>query len=1803
MASNHSPIQVLGAKQNNLKNINLELFPGQLIVFTGLSGAGKSTLLFDVLHAEGQRKYVETFSPYIRQFLETLQRPEVDSIKNIRPSIAVEQKNTVRNSRSTIGTMTELCDYFKVWFSQVATFFDPDSGKPLKYQTGESLAADLLRKKNSNVIIGFIAKKPKTLPSKEFLSFLIQAGHARGLHRKKYCHIEDLIHSGWEKNELFVVVDRVTTKKENKDRLTEAISVAIKHGHGLGEIRDENGNTLNLLYEGLRSPSTGHKFSPANPSAFSFNSSIGACPKCKGFGKIIEINPNLVIPDESLSIKEGAIKAFSGKIYGHCQDELVRVCKKEKISLNIPWNKLSRNEREFIWQGDPDYQEGSGKWYGIKSFFSWVEKKAYKMHVRVFLSKYRGYFECPECAGNRLKQESMHWKWKSCTLPELYRLSIDDLFEKVSSHELSGDPKSDLAIESIKSRLSYLQDVGLGYLSIDRSAKSLSGGETQRVNLTACLGSSLTDTLFALDEPTIGLHGTDVDRLISILRALADAGNCVCVVEHDEQVINAADKVIEIGPSPGTNGGKISFEGSVAQLLKSRNSITGQWLSKQSLPEFLHFPKRKIPKNTPYLHVSNASCHNITNLNVKLPLSKLVCIAGVSGSGKSTLLHNIIYEGLTSSPTCGQVRSDINFEEVVLIDQSSVARSPRSNPVLYSDAWGPIREALGRTESAKRLGFSASDFSFNSGNGRCEACSGLGYEIVEMQFLSDIQIPCNYCHGKRFKDETLAVQLGELNVLDILNLTIEDAVPRFKDFPKTNRKLSSLKKVGLGYLTLGQPLNTLSGGELQRLKLIKYMTTLKKGLSPSLLIIDEPTTGLHLEDVSQLMSCLQEIVANGHSLFIIEHHSHVLAQADWILEMGPGSGKYGGQMISKGSPVAISKLKTPTGSILSGKGLGRKANTKNCINRKSNVLKIEGARENNLQNISLNIPTNQFVVITGPSGSGKSSLAFDVIFAEGQRRFMESMSSYARQFVEQLGKPAVDKISGISPTVAIEQRVTRGTKKSTVGSITEVAQFLRLLYARVGTQLSVKDGKPLSIASESEILLQIEKVLRKTKPSKTNPLFLLSPVITSRKGHHKPVVNWAREKGYEFVRCDGQFFQTEGFEGLDRYRLHDIEILQEKWEDIPSKQILKNCLKNSLKLGNGRSLLSSEDGKTSIWYSTTRVDSANGESYPELEPSLLSWNSGRGWCKFCRGYGKIYQWMKDDLPATGKWWKMEDGETCIECKGERLNPISRNIVLYGKGNQKFSLPHLLQLTPEEIIQFLQNIKLAQRLQSVATAIVPEIVERLQFMKKVGLDYLSLDRETSSLSGGEAQRIRLAAQLGSNLSGVLYILDEPSIGLHPKDNQKLLLSLRNLQAKGNSLLVVEHDPETILQADYLIDIGPEAGRNGGQVVGIGKPQELNKLSDSPTANYMRHGMKHPLLGHWRSLPSKTKVNKSDNWLTLEKVNFRNLKNFKIKIPTARLSVCCGVSGSGKSSLVRGFLFPAVKEAISQKKPHLKLDNGTIINGNIFNKVIEVTQNPIGKTSRSTPVTYLGVWDKIRTMISSLPEAKAKGFSSSHFSFNIKGGRCELCKGAGRIKVEMSFLPNSFVQCSECKGKRYKEEILGLYWNSKNISEILDLTFEEAAEFFKFDHFLFETFSIMIETGLGYIKLGQMSPTLSGGEAQRLKLASELALGIDKQKHRKLLKSKPTLYILEEPTIGLHTLDCKKLILLLHRLVDEGNTVIVIEHDTDIISEADFIFELGPVGGMQGGKLLYNGITSKILTDKKSLTAPFLKKVLD
>lgn len=1795
-------IIIHGARQNNLKGIDFELSPGEVVVFTGLSGTGKSTLLFDVLHAEGQRKYVETFSPYVRQFLETCQRPEVDSIENIRPSISVEQKNTIRNSRSTVGTMTETCDYFKVWFPLVAKLIDPANGKLLHFETFESQARKTIREFNGqSLVIGFQTARPSALSPEKFLKFLIQAGHVRSQSGKTFVRIEDLIEKNWSEDSIFVVTDRIPADKKNKGRMTEAISNAIRHGQGLAQAKDSNGKLLKNLHEGLRSPVSGRKFSLPVPPAFSFNSPVGACPTCKGFGRVIEIDPRLVIPDETIPLSQNAIKAFSGKVYGHCQQELENACRKIGINLKRSWKQIAQKERDFIWKGDPDYEEGNNKWYGIKSFFNWLEKKTYKMHVRVYLSKYRGYFECPDCKGFRLREESLCWKWGSLSLPELYSLPIDELFKKISKVPLSGNQTLDLPLQNILSRLKYLKEVGLGYLSLNRSARSLSGGETQRVNLTACLGASLTDTLFALDEPTIGLHGRDVKKLIGILRALANAGNFVCVVEHDEQVIRAADKVIEIGPLPGKNGGEISFQGTVSQLLRSKKSLTGKWLALRSKTSGGIEKPRETLRNKFFLHLHGLSRHNVKNLTAKIPLNKFVCIAGVSGSGKSTLLHDLIFKELSRHKESKRVISDLAFSEAVMIDQSSVVRTPRSNAVLYSDAWGPIKEAFSKTDDARRLGFSSSDFSFNSGNGRCESCSGLGYEVVEMQFLSDLQIPCSECDGKRFKKEILEIQLEGRSVSETLDLTVEEASKVFDYLPKTKRKLNALEKVGLGYLTLGQPLNTLSGGESQRLKLVKYMTALKKDLAPSILLIDEPTTGLHMQDVCRLLECLREVVQAGHSLFVIEHNLQVLQGSDWIIELGPEAGDKGGKIIAQGSPALFRRRSTPTSKILKSPEADTSSRQDEIAPerwKRRSDLKVVGARENNLKNISVDIPPNKFVVVTGPSGSGKSSLAFDVIFAEGQRRFMESMSSYARQFVEQLSKPDVDTVTGISPAVSIEQRVNRGTRKSTVGSVTEIAQFLRLLYARVGTQLSKENQAPLTVNSESGIIKSLRAEFAESKPSPRKPALLLAPLVSDRKGHHKPIVNWAREKGFQEVRCDGTLSDINEFQGLDRYRLHNIEGVVGKWTALPEGKELLEATRKALAFGKGRLLSLSSNGKEH-WHSTSRVDPSTGETYPEIEPSLLSWNSPKGWCPICRGYGKIYEKMKDRLPATGKWWLLSDGATCPECQGDRLNEISRNIVLNGPKGTCMSLPQILALTPQAVGDFLKEMKVGESQKLIVQAILPEILERLSFMEKVGLDYLSLHRETSSLSGGESQRIRLAGQLGSNLSGVLYVLDEPSIGLHPKDNQKLLESLQDLKNKGNSLVVVEHDQETISKADYLIDIGPEAGEKGGSIIDVGKPLKvaMNKLSS--TATHMRGGFKHPLKGNWRGIPSKNK----ENWLNLSGVNFRNLKNLSMQIPLQRLTVCCGVSGSGKSSLVRGVMLEEVKRSLGQKKEPIRDPQYSLKNGHVFSRAIEVNQDPIGKTSRSTPATYLGVWDRIRTLISSLPEAKRKGLGPSDFSYNVRGGRCEVCKGAGKVKIEMNFLPNSYVPCEECGGKRYRDQVLELEWNGKNIADILDFTFEEATAFFTFDHYLRDTFSLMVETGLGYLKLGQISPTLSGGEAQRLKLASELARGIDKGKHGHRPKTKPNLYVLEEPTIGLHPSDTLKLIKMLHRLVDEGNTVVVIEHDVDVIAEGDYLIELGPEGGEKGGFLLHQGTVRQSLTNKESKTGPFLKHMLD
>jgi excinuclease ABC subunit A len=1919
-------IRLRGVRQNNLKGFDLDLPLGRYIVVTGLSGAGKSSLVFETLHAEGQRRYVETFSAYTRQFLDLLAKPRVDSIENIRPSIAIEQTNTVKTSRSTVGTMTELCDFFKVWFAHVAELIDPATGHPVHDDNPATIWEKALAAfPGRTVLPAFEITRPANMTWAEIIASISGQGYTRAAVAGGVVRLDALDTAALPADAtLRVVQDRVVLAREGRTRFVEAAETALHFGRGQLALLDENGALLRRYSRGLRSPETGQVFRPATPALFSFNSPLGACPKCRGFGRVIEIDYRLAIPDTTLSIEQGAIKAFEGQVYSESKNDLIRASRRMGVRTRVPYAELTERERELIMLGEPKYREqkargepydyDSGLWYGLKGFFDWLEGNTYKMHVRVFLSRFRAYVPCPACGGARLQPEGLHWRWQGRTLPELYQLPVAELLallaparreSQISNlrSESSADPAR-LALDSILTRLRYLEHVGLGYLTLDRASRTLSGGEVERVNLTSCLGTSLVDTLFVLDEPSVGLHPRDIDRLIAIIRTLTDAGNTVVVVEHDEAMIRAADHVLEVGPEPGARGGHIVFQGSVAEMLRSSASITGAYFSgRQQLPP--PATRRLCSENTPQLRIRGATKHNLRAIDLDVPLQRFVCLSGVSGSGKSTLLDAVIHQGLLSArglitddpATITSITSDVAFSEIVLVDQSPVSRTPRSNPALYTEAWDEIRELFAATPEALEQGFTASTFSFNAGDGRCEHCQGLGYEKVEMQFLSDVYIPCPICESRRFKDEVLAIRWGGTSIADTLNLSVADALVHFRDHPGIARRLAALVEVGLDYLTLGQPLNTLSGGESQRLKLVKYLgaiTSQDGGQGPevesttttaseisnlkseipaaALLLLDEPTTGLHRHDVKKLVAVLQALVDRGHSLIVIEHNSDVLKSADWIIEVGPDAGAHGGRIVATGTPeqVAatssatapflraaldarqsqISDLKSQIPDLLAAEApaaYGRDTRGKRAPST-LHSLEITGARENNLQNLSVSIPHRQLSVVTGISGSGKSTLAFDIVFAEGQRRFMESMSPYARQFVEQLPRPHIDRLTGIPPTVAIEQRVTRGSRKSTVATITEVAQYLRLLYARVGVQHNPATGQPVLPQTEDELLDSLQRLLA-TRPARAaKQILLLAPLVRGRKGHHQPLAHWAADHGYERLRIDGRLILTERFEKLDRYKEHDIEVVVADLRPAGrERHELKARLAEALRLGRGSCFVLLASGAVASkgkepkskaaglhWFSTTRTDAATGESFPELDPKHFSFNSPKGWCPACRGHGHIYPWMlekrdeDDQLPAEladlAHSLDPDDLENlaaqpCPECGGERLNRISRAVKLPLKRGAWLSLPELTHATPDVLLRHLRSLALDKRGRLIAADIIPQVEERLKFMAHVGLGYLSLDRATETLSGGEAQRIRLAAQLGTNLAGVLYVLDEPSIGLHARDNDRLIDTLIELRDKGNTLLVVEHDDALMERADRIIDLGPGAGIHGGRLLANGTLAELKANPDSLTGRFLTQHISHPLLGSRRPLPPK---GASKEWMHLAGVTFRNLRGVDLRLPLGRLIMVSGVSGAGKSTLIRDILRPAVSTAIKHKKARLtgrefqrlggagseisdlksQIPFAELRAANGFRTVIEVDQSPIGKTPRSTPATYLGAFDLIRQFFASLPEAKMRGYNAGRFSFNTAGGRCETCAGAGRVKLEMSFMPDTYLPCDACGGTRYGPELADITWKGKTIAEVLALSFEEAAVFFDFHAQLRETMQLMVETGLGYLTLGQSSPTLSGGEAQRLKLVTELTHGLQSYAERKRGEQPRNLYLLEEPTIGLHLSDCEKLIRLLHRLVDQGHTVVVIEHHLDLLAEADYIVEVGPGGGPAGGLIVYQGAIDGLLKSKHSATGPYLRSRL-
>ena len=1773
-------IEVEKARQNNLKDVSVRVPIGAVTAVTGVAGAGKSSLAFDVLYAEGHRRYAETFSPYARQFLERLDRPRAERIEGVLPAVAVDRTAPVRTSRSTVGTMTSVADYLRGLYARAGVLHCRQCGQPVRRDTPSSIFEALLDASGRTALVTF----PHPVGRKVAASVVREAFEKAGLRRV----LEDGVPVRIEEARLrpadgviTVVLDRITVEREQRQRIVDSLEAALRQAQGRVEVRVAGEQEPRCYSEGLHCARCDIAYADPTPALFSFNHPVGACPTCKGFGRSMAIDPDLVIPDARKTVAGGAVKPFQTSFYSDCQDDLERFLARAGLRADVPWAELPQEVRRVIWEGEPGGRSHwQKKWYGIGGFFAWLESKTYKMHVRVFLSRYRSYRTCPECGGSRLKPEARLFRVAGLTLPQVEALSVAEADRVFSEWSVPGrDPASEQLLHEIRGRLRFLVDVGLGYLTLGRQSRTLSGGEAQRVTLATALGGSLTSTLYVLDEPSVGLHPRDVARLSAVLSRLAQAGNAVVVVEHDPALIASADHVIDLGPGPGQEGGRLVYQGPVAGLLEEPRSRTGAYLAGRGSVSAAARGRGGNPGQR--LLVRGARENNLQDVTVALPLGRLVCVTGVSGSGKSTLVDQVVFRNLRrhfgigeSEPgACDGIDGAAALTGVTLVDQAPLGASSRVNAATYMGVLEPLRKVFAATPEAKERKLKPTAFSFNSEAGACPVCEGAGYEKVEMQFLPDAYVKCGACDGRRFRPEVLEVRCRSLSIADALDLPAAEVLRVFGDHRGVAQALQPLLDLGLGYLSLSQPAPTLSGGEAQRLKLALALAEAGESRG-RLYLLDEPTTGLHAADVAVLTNALQRLVDAGHSVVVVEHDMDLAKAADWVVDLGPEAGAEGGRVVGEGCPEAIARLDTPTGRALAAalRGVPRGETTLARGTRPAGsakaahdqrTIRVKGAREHNLQAVDVEIPRDALVAVTGVSGSGKSTLAFDVLFAEGQRRFLDCLSTYVRQFIRPLARPEVDRLEGVPPTVALEQKLSRGTPLSTVGTASEVYHHLRLLWSRLGTVHCPSCGLPGQVVDAATLAARV------AEDFPTGELTLLAPLVRRRKGFHLDVITAAHKKGFAEVRIDGETYDAARPPRVDRFQIHDVEMVAGRVGGSRGRLgRLEPAIAQALLLSSGTLAVVGPGGER--FYSTRRSCPGCGSGLPAPDPRLFSWTQKYGACPECDGFGAPQ--VEDEQGEL----RRARGRACPACGGTRLRPEARAVRIAGR-----HIGEVAALTVRESRAWLSTLEGALP-GEVRDRVWPELTLRLDLLDRLGLGYLTLERGADTLSTGEAQRIRIAAALASNLRGVCYVLDEPTVGLHPRDDEALTRALIGLRDRGNTIVVVEHEESVIRAADHVIDLGPGAGPHGGRVVASGSPEEIARAEQSVTGRFLRGEGERP---KWprRSLELAGR-------LTIKGARLHNLRGMDVELPLGRLTVVTGVSGSGKSTLVRDVLYCAVKARLAGQRLPPVLSGIEGLRG--VARALEVDESPIGRTPRSVPATYVGVMDMIRTLFAAVPDARALGYGRGRFSFNVKGGRCERCLGQGRLRVTMSLLPDVYVPCEACDGRRYNSDTLAVRFKGCSIADVLEMTVDQARELFAAVRAVRQPLEFLSEIGLGYLQLGQPSPTLSGGEAQRIKLAAELtAPGVG-----------PTLYVLDEPTTGLHMADVARLVSALQRLVDRDDTVVVIEHNLDLIAAADCVIDLGPEGGEQGGTVVCRGTPEQVARSRVSRTAPYLRPVL-
>ncbi len=1994
----NNTIVIRGAREHNLRDVSLDLPRNSLVVFTGVSGSGKSSLAFDTLYAEGQRRYVESLSSYARQFLGQLQKPDVDYLGGLSPAISIQQKAAGRNPRSTVGTITEVYDYLRVLYARVGQGHCPECGRAITAQTREQIIARILMlPEGARFLVLAPVVRGQKGEYRDLFADMLRRGFVRARVDGEVVRLSDDLRLDKRiKHHIEIVVDRLKNDAGVRPRLAEAVEQAQALGEGSLIVAVEGGPAPqdappakgegekkaageDILFSAHYACTHCNKsYEPPSPQLFSFNSPHGMCMECEGLGTLYSFDPDRLVPDPTKSFAAGAVPLVGAwKQMGRWRRHIYAgVAKTLGISFETAWNKLPAQHRDWLLYGAGEQhityewkQRGGkvwkhgGKWEGIVPELMAQFKKTNAGPRRMQLEKYMRVMRCPACGGQRLNPQARSVRVGGKTLVEVCEMPVGDLGGWLAPGGPLEAGFSPLArtiagevLKELRGRVGFLLNVGLHYLTLGRAAPTLSGGEAQRIRLAGQIGCGLVGVLYILDEPSIGLHPRDNERLLRSLESLRDMGNTVLVVEHDEDTMRAADYLVDFGPGPGVRGGKVVAAGTCAEVLANPDSLTGQYLSGK---KEIAVPKKRREGSGRKITVVGARQHNLKNLTVEFPLGMFVGVTGASGSGKSSLVNDILREGLRAALAggaadeegedeeggpCGEVgahdRIDgaAQIDKVIDIDQSPIGRTPRSNPATYIKVFDEVRSLFAQMTESKVRGYKPGRFSFNKPGGRCEACEGNGSNRLNMDFLADVWVTCPVCEGRRFNRETLQVRFKGKSIHDVLEMDVQEAVEHFANQPKIHPMLQTLHDVGLDYIKLGQAAPTLSGGEAQRVKLARELC--RRATGRTLYILDEPTTGLHFEDIQKLLQVLHGFVEAGNTVVVIEHNLDVIKTADWLIDLGPEGGTGGGELVCAGTPETLAACeRSYTGQALKAvlkprrvsAAAGRKKKAKAARPAEVRVLSVQGACQHNLKDVSVELPREKMSVCCGPSGSGKSSLALDTIYAEGQRRYIESLSAYARQFLGQMQKPKVEHVGGLSPAISIEQKTTSKSPRSTVGTVTEVHDYLRVLYARLGQPYCPTCRIPIGTTTSDEI---VDRVLALSEGSK---LYLTAPLERKGQEKYETLFEEARKAGYVRVRVDGTSYNVDDVPSIDHRRKHTVEVVVDRVVVRASQRgRIAESVEKALDVGRGLlHVVHVEEGREEPAWRVQRFSQhfaceRCGKGYEPLNPHHFSFNGPLGWCPSCEGLGvqqgaspallirnpglslrqgALAAWpaLDTDNPFTrfaealarhggfsletpyeqlepqqqrmilhgsGDAWialsppnaeeplpvaskqplppasnplppapspKRRGGESnpapegvrfqykglfpaideaarvspayrqkldhlvtevrCASCDGSRLRPDAGACRLgFGEGKPSLTMGELCGRPLAEVLALFEGLDPTPAQQKVAGELLREVRNRLRFLVDVGLDYLSLDRGAPTLSGGESQRIRLASQVGSGLTGVLYVLDEPTIGLHPRDNGRLLASLQRLRDLGNTLVLVEHDREVIANADYLLDFGPGAGDQGGEITARGTPKQVMR-GKSLTGQYLSGRKAIVVPSNRRPVGSRQgdKAGKragSSPCLVVKGARQHNLRNIDVAFPLGAFVAVTGVSGSGKSSLVHEVLYQTLARRLHRARtPATAHDD--ILGLEHIDKVINVDQDPIGNTPSSNPATYTGVFDLIRQLFAQLPESKVRGYRPQRFSFNKPGGRCEACLGNGQKCIEMHFLPDVWVDCDVCGGKRYNPETLAVQFKGHSIADVLKMRVHEALVLFENLPKIRAVLQTLDDVGLGYLSLGQAAPTLSGGEAQRVKLAAELARP----------STGRTVYILDEPTTGLHFDDVSKLLDVLNRLVDLGNTVIVVEHNLDVIKTADWVIDLGPEAGPGGGTVTVQGSPEEVVrlwrAGAASHTAAALAPVLE